>query len=120
MPLSRMLRNVAIRIWLPCQLVWQEAKVDTLDTRRNLRRLPISTCTRRLKRRVQVEIGELGGLRCLACEPYSPTRRARGGQKRCVEQCSSRPDQSFAGAKFSTIFLAARKPSTAAVTIPPA
>jgi hypothetical protein len=32
MRLSSMLRNVAIRIWLPCQLVWQEAKVDTLDT----------------------------------------------------------------------------------------
>lgn len=68
---------------LPCQLVWQEAEVGKLDTSRDLRRLPSLTCARRLKRRAQVKLGGLGGRRCLACEPYSPTRRARGGQKRC-------------------------------------
>jgi len=65
----------------PCQLVWQEAEVGKLDTSRNLRNLPILTCARRFKRRAQVKIGGLGGLRCLACESYSPTRRARGGKK---------------------------------------
>jgi hypothetical protein len=68
---------------LPCQLVWQEAKVDKLDTSRDLRNLPSLTCARRFKRRAQVKLGGLGGRRCLACEPYSPTRRARGGQKGC-------------------------------------
>ena len=56
-----------------------------LGTSRNLLDLPIFTCARRFKRRAQVKIGEQGGLRCLAYEPYSPTRRARGGQKRCVD-----------------------------------
>jgi hypothetical protein len=57
-----------------------------LDTSRNFRNRPISTCARGLKRRAQVQLGELGRLWCLACEYDSPTRRARGGQKRCVEQ----------------------------------
>ena len=72
-------------VWLPCQLVWQEAEVGMLVTIRNLRDLPIFTCARRLKRRAQVKIGEQGGLRRLAYEPYSPTRRARGGQKNCAD-----------------------------------
>jgi len=50
-----------------------------LDTSRNLRNLTILTCARRFKRRAQVKIGGLGGLRWLAYEPCSPTRRARGG-----------------------------------------
>jgi len=67
---------------LPCQLVWQEAEGDKLDTSRNLSTLPSLTFARRLKRRAKVKLGGLGGRRRLACEPYSPTRRARGGQKR--------------------------------------
>ncbi len=70
-------------VLLPCQLVWQEAEVGKLDTNRNLRNLPSLTCARRFKRRAQVKRGGLGGRQCLACEPYSPTRQARGGQKRC-------------------------------------
>jgi len=57
-----------------------------LDTSRNLLGIPILTCARRLKRRAQVKIDGLGAFRGLACERYSPTRRTRGGQERCVEQ----------------------------------
>jgi len=33
-----------------------------------------------------IKIDGLGWLRGPACEPYSPMRRARRGQKRCGEQ----------------------------------
>ena len=80
-------------VMLPCQLVWQEAEVAMLGKSRNLHDLPIFTCARRLKRRAQVKIGEQGGLRCLAYEPYSPTRRARGGQKSCVDTNAAKPGE---------------------------
>ncbi len=57
-----------------------------LETIRNLRNLPILRCARLLKRRAHLKIGELERLWCLAYKPYSPTRRARGGQKRYVVQ----------------------------------
>jgi hypothetical protein len=59
---------------LPCQLVWQDAEGDELDTSRNLSNLPSLTFARRFKRRAKVKLGGLGGRRRLACEPYSPTR----------------------------------------------
>ena len=59
----------------------QEAEVGELDTSRNWRSVLSLTCARRLKRRAQVKLGGLRGGRCLAREPHSPTRRARGGQK---------------------------------------
>ncbi len=79
-------------VLLPCQLVWQEAEVGKLDTGRNWRNLPILTCARRFKRRAQVKIGGLGGRWGLACEPYSPTIRVRGGQNECgvLEDCQAK------------------------------
>jgi len=50
---------------LPCQLVWQEAEGDKLDTSRNLSTLPSLTFARRLKRRAKVKLGGLGGRRRL-------------------------------------------------------
>ena len=76
------------RVLLPCQLVWQETEVGKLETARNFPDLPVFTFARRLKRRAKVKTVGLGGLRYLACEPSSPTRRARGGQKR-LEACAT-------------------------------
>ncbi len=66
---------------LPCQLVWQEAKVRKLDTAPTPRTLTIFTRARRPRRRARLKIGTSGLLRRLAYEPYSPARQARGGPK---------------------------------------
>ena len=68
-------------VLLPYQLVWQEAEFGKLETTRNSPDLLVLTFARSLQWRAKVKAGGLGALPGLAYEPYSPTRRARGGQK---------------------------------------
>jgi len=76
-----------------------------LDTSRNLRSIRILTCDRRFKRRSQVNIGGLGVVRGLACEPFSPARRARGGQERCVEQRARNAGRCLTDLDFKPIYV---------------
>ena len=63
---------------LKCPVFPDRCKLDTAPTPRTL---TIFTCARRRRQRAQVKIWTPGDLRRLACESYSPTRRARGGPK---------------------------------------